>query len=423
MDDVFYPDFDYLLPTESVLTELQPPAEPVSTPYVKPSASGASAARNDKKRPKAGEATSDDEKKAKRRKQIAAASRMSRARRKRELEDLRDENERLRDERSQFLSKISELQLKVEMLREQGSSDMRVENELLRAQLEEHKRFVACFKQLSEGAPTAVNARHAIYKQGVETAQAQVLGLISQSQTGNWSQATVPIDAELPYQNFSVFYKFKDEFGKEAQAPGVKSDARARQRLNVRVDVLFPGIDAETVSDLFFDSFNDTKTHSRLFGVKGIEVTQMTDDMPDKDTKMLYYREYNKGSKDQDVVLLSNRKVVNLALSTLALPQSNTAKPPVGKVSAITMALSTTQHSAAPEYEATNRITSMFLQGAVIWNVVADCRLCVVFSMPDDVKLKGIDCHEDVIDRRDGSLTYKFCEILKQYRQAISDRV
>ena len=79
------------------------------------------------------------------------------------------------------------------------------------------------------------------------------------------------------------------------------------------------------------------------------------------------------------------------------------------------MALSTTQHSAAPEYENTSRITSMFIEGlsfalivlsflmtspgAVIWNAVADCRLCVVFSFPDDVKLKGINCHEDVINR------------------------
>jgi len=183
------------------------------------------------------------------------------------------------------------------------------------------------------------------------------------------------------------------------------------------------GIDATAVSEFFWNSFSDSGTHLRLFGVKGVEVTPLTDDMPDKDTKMLYYRERWEDRKDQDCVFLCNRKRKNLALSTLALPHSNTGKPPVGKVSAVAMALSTTQHSAAPEYDNTSRITSMFIQGAVIWNAVADCRLCVVFSFPDDVKLKGINCHEDVINREDGSLTYKFCEILRQYRRALSDRI
>jgi len=117
---------------------------------------------------------SEAEKVKKRRQQIAAASRASRARRKRELEDLRDENKRLREERSQFLSKIGELQMKVEHMRERGSTDMRVENELLRAQLEEHKRFVSCFKKLCDGAPTSLNARHMIYKQGSDSAQEQI---------------------------------------------------------------------------------------------------------------------------------------------------------------------------------------------------------------------------------------------------------
>ena len=134
------------------------------------------------------------------------------------MEDLRDENKRLREERSQFLSKIGELQMKVENMRERGSIDMRVENELLRAQLEEHKRFVSCFKKLCDGAPTSLNARHIIYKQGSDSAQAHVLGLISQSQADDWVEATLPPDANIPYQNFSLYYKFKNEFGESASA-------------------------------------------------------------------------------------------------------------------------------------------------------------------------------------------------------------
>lgn len=368
----------------------------------------------------------DAEKKAKRRKQIAAASRMSRARRKRELEDLRDENERLREERSQFLAKIGELQLKVESLREQGSTDMRIENELLRAQLEEHKRFVACFKRLSEGAPSSVNARHAIYKQGADTAQAHVLGLVSQSQADNWKQATVPLEADLPYQNLSVFYKFIDEYGSVKKEDGPSGpDAtpeKPRRRLNVRVDVLFPGIDAASLSEFFWESFSNTATQQRLYSIRGVEITPLTDDMPDKDTKMLYYRERWEGEKDQDLVLICNRRRKELAKSTLALPHGTKAKPAVGKVTAMIMALSTTQHSAAPEYENANRINSLFVQGAIIWNVLADSRLCVVFSFPDDIKLKAIKSIDDVINS-EGSITMKFVDILKSYRQELGNRI
>jgi len=53
------------------------------------------------------DAVDDADKKAKRRKQIAAASRASRARRKYELEELREDNTKLRDERNSFLSKVS----------------------------------------------------------------------------------------------------------------------------------------------------------------------------------------------------------------------------------------------------------------------------------------------------------------------------
>jgi len=354
-----------------------------------------------------------EDKKAKRRKQIAAASRMSRARRKRELNDLRDENERLREERSQFLAKIGELQLKVEALREQGSSDMRVENELLRAQLEEHKRFVACFKRLSEGAPSSLNARHAIYKQGADTAQSHVLGLISQSQADKWSQAIIPADIDMPFQKFSVFYKFKEEYGTEAGKP-------PRRRLNLRVDVLFSGIDATTLSDFFWDSFSNTSVTQRLYSIKGVEVTPLTDDMPDSNTKMIYYRERRESEKDQDLVLICNRRRRELAQSTLALPGSKDGKD-LGKVTAMLMAMSTTQHSAAPEYENANRISSLFVQGAVMWNMAADSRLCIVFSFPDNIHLKAIDGIDDII-KSDGSVTPKFVDIVRSYNHELGDR-
>jgi hypothetical protein len=389
---------------------------------------------------------SEADKVKKRRQQIAAASRASRARRKRELEDLRDENKRLREERSQFLSKIGELQMKVEHMRERGSTDMRVENELLRAQLEEHKRFVSCFKRLCEGAPTSLNARHMIYKQGSDSAQAHVLGLISQSQADDWIEAIVPPEADIPYQNFSMFYKFKNEYGEGQSATGAATGATdaigatgaapagspsatgsnggkgPRQRLNVRVDVLFPGMDAVQIAEFFWNSFSNTSMQSRLYKVKGIELTQLADDMPDKDTKTVYYREkWEAPKKDQDWVIICNRRRRELASSTLALPQKgNRVKPEVGKVAAMVLALATTQHSVAPQFDNANRITSLFVQGAVTWNVGSDARLCAVFSLPDDLSIKAVEKFDDVIDSK-GRLTQKFAAVLRSFREMMGE--
>ncbi|KAH9252188.1 hypothetical protein BASA81_009780 [Batrachochytrium salamandrivorans] len=364
----------------------------------------------------------DGDKVKKRRQQIALASRASRARRKRELDDLRDENKRLREERSQFLGKIGELQEKVETLRERGSTDMRLENELLRAQLEEHKRFVSCFKRLCDGAPSTQNARHQIYKDGSDSAHSHVLAIISQSQADDWLEATVPAELEIPYSNFSMFYKFKQEYGTEDQG---------RRRLNVRVDALFPGLDASLFSEFFWQSLSTTQIQERLYNVKGVEITQLADDMPDKDTKTVYYRERGEGErKDKDWVMICNRRRKELAISTLGLPkrQKNpsggaASRPEVGKVTAMVVASSTTQHtSIAPlaEFESANRITSLFVQGSVSWNVGSDCRLIVIFSMPDDIGVKAVESFDDVVDDK-GVLGTKFANIIKSFQQMLGE--
>mmetsp|Transcript_646 Transcript_646/g.1599 ORF Transcript_646/g.1599 Transcript_646/m.1599 type:complete len:639 (-) Transcript_646:184-2100(-) len=494
-------------------------------------------------------ATSEEEKRAKRRKQIAAASRASRARRKRELEDLREENQRLRDERSQFLSKIGELQVKVENMRERGSTDMRVENALLRAQLEEHKRFVSCFKYLCDGAPSASSdARQMIHKQGSDSAQAHVLGLISQSLADHWIPGRVPANLDIPFQNFQFYYKFKDEYGEK---PGSRPmGTPARQRLNVRVDITFPGLPASTVAEFVWNSMSNPDIQRRLYRVNNIELAQLADDMPDADTKMLYFREKREApQKDQDWAVVCNRRQREMALSTLASPseisaadvhaaasdlkaaQESTATsmqsfmgnfmrnflsgsalkmfggkptdptadsmsigasavpapalhtlpgpggppitstsaasssssapsgmphsmqrqhphqlgaldasnrsvtpymPPSGmnarmrydvnkRVDATVVAMSTTQHSAVTQAADSNRITSLFIQGSVIWNQGSDSRIIIVFSFPDDFSIKAMEKLEDVVTP-DGTMSGKFADVIKEFNEMLGEQ-
>lgn len=407
--------------------------------------------------------TSEAEKKAKRRKQIAAASRASRARRKRELEDLREENKRLRDERSAFLSKIGELQVKVESMRERGNTDMRVENALLRAQLEEHKRFVSHFKYLCDGAPTTAGARHMVYQQGSTAAHNHVLGLISQSLADNWQPGRVPPDANLPYQNFHFSYKYKTEYGEKTGTAAVP-----RQRLNVRVDLTFPGFQSSSVSDFMWNSFSNTDIQQRLYRVNNIELTQLADDMPDKDTKMVYFREkLEPPQKDQDWAVICNRNAKMIAKPVLALPPcfsgqempdgsapghsisnffggmvskmtgggrdapvnddgmpegppTKRVKHEVSKVAATVLAMSTSQVTT-PQFENANRITSMFVQGAVTWDQGGDAKLIVVFSFPDDVKIKALERFEDIINP-DGTMGLKFAEVLKELNEMLGEQ-
>jgi hypothetical protein len=412
-------------------------------------------------------ASSEADKKRMRRKQIASASRASRARRKQELEDLREENKKLRAERASFLNKIGELQVKVENMRERGSSDMRVENALLRAQLEEHKRFVSHFKHLCDGAPSTAAGRHVIYKQGSDAAQAHVLSLLSQSCADAWAAGRVGANVRVPFQNFSFCYKFKSEYGD-----------KGKRRLNVRVDVTFPGFQASSVSDFMWSSFSSADIQQRLYRVSNIELTQLADDMPDKDTKLVYFREKLEApKKDQDWAVICNRNAKVLPRHALNLPPSQggpalepdadadagagagadaalrppppppdlrapvsssssvgaffsslvpqakrqkvaAAAPEASKVATTVLALSTTQHS---QFDNANRISSMFVQGAVTWDHGGDARLIIVFSFPEDFKLKAMEGFHDVISQ-DGSIGVKFAEVLNEFNEMLGEQ-
>jgi len=424
-------------------------------------------------------AASEAEKKAARRKQIAAASRLSRARRKQELEDLREENKKLREERLAFMGKIGDLQVKVENMREMGSTDMRVENALLCAQLEEHKRFVACFKNVCDGVPTTLNAKHLIYKQGSDAAQAQVLGLISQSLADQWIPGNIPPEANIPYQNFQFHFKFKNDYGEKSSNSKIKGEPNPRQRLNVRIDVSFPGFGADSVADFVWNSLSNTDMQQRLYRVNNLELTQLADDMPDENTKMVYFREKVEApGKDQDWVVLCNRRQKELANSTLLSPseykgrdagaaaldlasaagngtdasesddtassifsasnlfstffgRSSTSTPLAGsaqgdkkkstRVNATVLAMSSTQHSAAPHFENANRITSMFVQGAVAWSSGGDAQLIIVFSFPDDFSIKAMQRLEDVITPN-GTMTMKFANVIKEFNEMLGEQ-
>ena len=85
-----------------------------------------------------------------------------------------------------------------------------------------------------------------------------------------------------------------------------------------------------------------------------------------------------------------------------------------------TQAMNTTQHSVAPQFDNANRITAMFVQGAVCWNVAGDSRLCIVISFPDDFKIKAINNVDDIVVN--GVITSKFADMLTEFNVMLGER-
>ena len=135
-------------------------------------------------------ASEDDEWLARRREQVARASRKTRHRRRDELQSLRDENERLRVERTALLSKIEDLVREVDHV--SGDPIQALENELLKSQIDQHQLFLkGMLESLETSAPKGPSqVNHDIAKQTVDFASNEALRLLAQSQTGagDWSR-------------------------------------------------------------------------------------------------------------------------------------------------------------------------------------------------------------------------------------------
>lgn len=110
---------------------------------------------------------------------VAAASRATRAKKKREMEALRERNVELLRERQEFKKIVANLQLKAQANREAGEIDLETENKLLRAELQEHKTFIAQFKRLADGIPVSTTAKNVATLKGAKAAVGQVLGLLN----------------------------------------------------------------------------------------------------------------------------------------------------------------------------------------------------------------------------------------------------
>ena len=125
-----------------------------------------------------GEESVEDQALMTKRKKALVASRTNREKRKRQISELRKSNAELLKERIGFRKIVADLQLQVQTNREAGKIDLKTENELLRAELREHKTFIAQFKSITDGTPVSNSQKHLAALQGASAAIGQVLGVL-----------------------------------------------------------------------------------------------------------------------------------------------------------------------------------------------------------------------------------------------------
>jgi len=379
------------------------------------------------------------------RRRTAEASRLSRAKKRKEMEELKTVNKRLKDEREGFIAKINQLQSQVDNKISSRDVDIIKENSMLKMEIEMHKCFIDSFVKLAK-APSSLSGQRALCKEGAECAQAYVQALIAESQN-NWNLLQIPEKYPIPLEDFMMHYSFRKNFF------GI-DDGSNMQRFNLRLDMTFPGVKAEKIANYYWEIFNSSEEQQRLLGLKALELELV--DMPDKDTRLMYNRktwntpqhspeDISYSGTDQDVVFICNRKESEMPTSSLQPPKGAARNAPetiseqenveqfLGKTKALTIAVSSTRstHETMQSYikakhdeqweskvgtpdsdKEVRHIMSVISQGALCWDDPArgGARLIAVLSYPE--VFRWLDFSFADLVQKNGEISVAFAHLI-----------
>jgi len=352
-----------------------------------------------------------------RREQAAKASRTARQKRKREVEKLREENKRLRDERHDFLSKIEQLQLQLEVLRKEREHDGQRENDLLKLQLQAHQEFVDNFMKLAGGMPNSDLSKLAICKQGAEFAQTHALSLLSQSVREEWREAKLPEKAEHLRRRLRMCFKFVDGM----------SPAEVCPRMQFRIDMNFCDVNALEVAEMYWKSWTEEKEQAKTYHLREDNkfdfktlFLEQTDEQDALVSAGCYREFYPPPEKDKDWVFVAARLQKRMARSTFL---KHDPDEKFGPVDCHMLVRTTTQQPLLPADKRTERLSSLLAEGCVVFNENDEekrkARLVTVCSMPDDIKFRSIEGIRSVVDA-EGKITEKFLTFLTSFSHRLT---
>jgi len=378
---------------------------------------------------------------------VARASKTAREKRRKEVELLRQENKRLKSERAQFLTKIEELNASVQGMRETGGFDLHMENELIKAQLEEHKGFIRGLMQMASGMPSTETSKKRLYKQGADYAATHVMSLLVRSvkEKHLWKRATISektLKSLGTGGNFGAWYRYVDDIA-DARNP-----ERRKRRLNIRFDHILPDVDVNDIAKLYWDLWNNkervtefaTKSHTNCTTMNIDELMHdkiepsenpLERDKTDESIVTSYVRErFNNTKTEYDWVFVGTKRSQELSKGALHLPitlEAEKSEVAMGdeeiaeRVKCQVLARSTTKHHEMPRASANNgkpihRINALYVEGMVCWDLEKDnmdkdvgrrSRMVAILSIPETFRIGWIGGPDDILSP-DGSLTKKF---------------
>ena len=137
---------------------------------------------------------------------------------------------------------------------------------------------------------------------------------------------------------------------------------------------------APRLADAVWDVVNNNEVLGKFSAGPRSNLTQLSDDMPDENTKLVYQREE---SPRQDWLELVSRRNKTLSSNALIRPHTLPVDNPHA-VDCVAIALMSTTHEAVPELPYAQRVQSFMVKGAVMWNTVRGARAVAVFSVPHD---------------------------------------
>mmetsp|Transcript_3434 Transcript_3434/g.3910 ORF Transcript_3434/g.3910 Transcript_3434/m.3910 type:complete len:476 (-) Transcript_3434:367-1794(-) len=394
---------------------------------------------------------------------VAKASKTAREKRRKEVELLRKENKRLKSERAQFLNKIEELNASVQQMRESGGIDLHIENELIKAQLEEHKRFVGGLMKMASGMPSTENSRKRLYKQGADYAANHVLSLLVRSvkERPLWKRASITketLDSLGTGGKFGVWYRYVDDI-EDARKP-----ERRKRRLNIRLDHILPNVEGEDIASLYWELWNHKgrvmefakrSQHATDFKVEqlmhdNVEPSEdpLERDKTDESIVTSYVREKYAGDgsrNEYDWVFVGTKRNQELSKAALYLPVTIEEEKlgegqeidglETERVKCNVLARSTTTHHEIPMASSENggkpvhRINSLYVEGMVAWDIDGNnkrsdhkrCRMIAVLSIPESFRIGWLGGPQDIITPQ-GKLTEKFEGFMKSFVKMVPVR-
>mmetsp|Transcript_44300 Transcript_44300/g.70821 ORF Transcript_44300/g.70821 Transcript_44300/m.70821 type:complete len:488 (-) Transcript_44300:1865-3328(-) len=359
-----------------------------------------------------------------RKEKMAAACRKFRAKRKQMVEELREKNAVLEQDREVYLVRIAELQTEAQALRDCGNISIIKENDLLRAEIRKHKVFIRGLVDAVGNIPSVTDEEKLrILRRGVDSGIGQITGIAYTSAVDpSWKQANpVVVDGQtikLRYQYLPL---------------GVS--VHEAKRLNVRVDFTER---SESLEELFYKLWNfmnddDLLRHvmSKHFPkfLEGVEFAckeifpNLSHDWQKEKIKVLHYQEKFENESPVDAVYAVTHRRQDIypsfipkdiqAHEELGLPGDDEVKrlgaPIPGLIisSNSCSAVGSQNIEFEPRKEGVRRITAPMIEGAVLVpKKNAGCHWTYVCSFPLDPKdMVGISLDTGPVIDEDGDLS------------------